>query len=97
MEEAAEGKSALSKAKQCHPALVLTDFQMPGMNGLELAQSIRNVKELRDVPILLMTAFDASLCDEAHGANDTIQKPIQLPLLFEKIEALISDASSAKR
>jgi len=91
VEEAAEGVSALSKAEQCHPALILTDFQMPGMNGTELVKSIRTRQDLRDVPILVMTAFDRSLCVDAlaKGANDTIQKPIQLPLLFRKIEALI--------
>src|SRR5690349_12107713 len=80
VEEASEGNSALRKAEQNRPALVLTDIQMPGMNGIELVHSIRSHKELRDVPILVMTAFDPSLCAKAlaKGANDTIQKPIQL-------------------
>jgi two-component system, chemotaxis family, chemotaxis protein CheY len=95
VEEAADGRSALRKAEESRPALVLTDIQMPGMNGLELVQSIRSLKELRDVPILVMTAFESSLCAEAltKGASDTIQKPIQLTLLFQKIEALLSNAA----
>lgn len=95
MEEAADGRSALRKAEESRPALVLTDIQMPGMNGLELVQSIRSLEELRDVPILVMTAFEPSLCAEAltKGASDTIQKPIELTLLFQKIEALLSNAA----
>jgi len=95
VEEATDGRIALKKAEQSRPAIVLTDIQMPGMNGIELVQSIRSLKELRDLPILVMTAFDPSLCAEAltKGANDTIQKPIQLSLLFQKIEALLSNAA----
>ncbi|HTG74482.1 MAG TPA: response regulator [Terriglobia bacterium] len=91
VEEAAEGSSALRKAEQNRPALVLTDIQMPGMNGIELVHSIRSHKELRDIPILVMTAFDPSLFAEAlaKGANDTIQKPIQLTSLFQKIATLL--------
>jgi CheY-like chemotaxis protein len=95
VEEAAEGSSALRKAEQNRPALVLTDIQMPGMNGIDLVHSIRSHKELRDIPILVMTAFDPSLCAEAlaKGANDTIQKPIQLTSLFQKIAALLCNAA----
>jgi CheY-like chemotaxis protein len=91
VEEAVEGSSALRKAEQNRPALVLTDIQMPGMNGIDLVHSIRSHKELRDIPILVMTAFDTSLSTEAlaKGANDTIQKPIQLTSLFQKIAALL--------
>ena len=94
MEEAAEGSSALRKAEKNRPALVLTDIQMPGMNGIELVHSIRSHKELRDIPILVMTAFDPSLLAEAlaNGANDTIQKPIQLTSLFETCSRIEDNA-----
>ncbi len=92
VEEAENGNSAIQKLEQTTPGLVLTDLQMPVMNGIELVQAIRRLGSLRDVPILVMTAFDTDLSQEAlrRGANDTIQKPIQLPLLFQKIETLLS-------
>jgi CheY-like chemotaxis protein len=92
VEEAENGNSAIQKLEQTTPGLVLTDLQMPVMNGIELVQAIRRHGNLRDVPILVMTAFETDLSEEAlrSGANDTIQKPIQLPLLFQKIETLLS-------
>src|SRR5262249_55807922 len=50
VEEASDGASALSKSQQCRPALILTDFQMPGMNGMELMESVRSLEGFRDVP-----------------------------------------------
>jgi two-component system chemotaxis response regulator CheY len=98
VEEAADGSSALAKAQEGHPALVLTDIQMPAMNGIELVESLRGLRQLRDVRILVMTAFDPSLSAEAitKGADDTIQKPIQLSVLFQKIQTLLRDATTER-
>jgi CheY-like chemotaxis protein len=92
VEEAENGNAAIVKLDQTNPGLVLTDLQMPVMNGIELVQAIRRRENLRHVPILVMTAFDTGLSEDAmrHGANDTIKKPIQLPLLFQKIEVLLA-------
>jgi CheY-like chemotaxis protein len=64
---------------------------MPIMNGIDLVQAIRSQESLHDIPILVMTAFDTGLSEEAlrQGANDIIRKPIQLALLFQKIERLL--------
>ena len=55
VEYAASGEEALARMKGAAPDLVLTDLTMPGMNGLELVQSLRT--HYPDVPVILMTAY----------------------------------------
>lgn len=82
---AIDGESALSKAIQNPPALILLDVQMPGMDGFETCRHLQADPETRDIPIIFMTA----LADTASkveglslGAVDYITKP------FEQAEVL---------
>lgn len=52
--DAKDGNEALEKMKEITVHLALIDFNMPGMNGLELAEKIREINQ--DVPIVLVTA-----------------------------------------
>jgi DNA-binding NtrC family response regulator len=59
--------------------LILTDFKLPGMNGLEFLKSIRRVKA--DVPVILMTAYgsiEAAVEAMRSGANNYVLKPFSL-------------------
>jgi CheY-like chemotaxis protein len=56
-EEAVNGLEAVEKARQCKPDLVILDFSMPVMNGLEAAKIIH--AEMPDVPIILFTQHAA--------------------------------------
>ena len=51
--EASNGKEAIEKAKQASPDVIVLDFQMPEMNGLDAAKEIR--RQSPDVPILMVT------------------------------------------
>jgi DNA-binding NarL/FixJ family response regulator len=68
--EAANGQEALEKAKECRPDLILVDFAMPVMNGLEVASELKHV--LPTVPIVMLTLFkDRFLEEEAYKAGVT--------------------------
>jgi signal transduction histidine kinase/ActR/RegA family two-component response regulator/PAS domain-containing protein len=74
------------------PDLILMDIQMPGMDGLETMQQIRQDLQLTDLPIIALTALamtgDREKCLAA-GANDYLTKPVKLKQLRETIQSLI--------
>lgn len=81
------------------PELALMDIRMPGPRGHEIAQRIRNVKPLKDIPIVLMTAFSLSEGERTamyreYGVDHIIHKP--LPDFFE-LKQLLDDISARKR
>jgi two-component system sensor histidine kinase ChiS len=56
---AADGKAALDKARESRPALVVSDYEMPVMSGFELVHALRRDPELRNVPVIMLTARDS--------------------------------------
>ncbi len=74
--EAEDGQSGIQVFKEEHPDLVLTDFRMPGMNGLEVLAEIHKINP--QIPVIVLTAFgDVALTIKSIqvGAFDYIEKP----------------------
>jgi len=84
---AENGKEGLAYVEQHKPDMVITDIEMPVMNGLEM---IRNIRERfgNDTPIIVVTAYQ----DDEHftaEADGYIYKPIESQQLFELMAALV--------
>jgi two-component system chemotaxis response regulator CheY len=78
--EACDGKDGLDKAKRHSVNLVITDLNMPVMNGLEFIRSLRQLPAYRGVPIVFLTTeSDDSMKQEAKAAGATgwITKPFK--------------------
>jgi two-component system chemotaxis response regulator CheY len=78
--EACDGKDGLAKAKSHSVNLVITDLNMPVMNGLEFIRSLRQLPAYRGVPIVFLTTeSDDSMKQEAKAAGATgwITKPFK--------------------
>jgi CheY-like chemotaxis protein len=58
---ASNGRAALERIRERRPALVITDFMMPVMTGLEFAEAVRTDSEIADIPIILLTGAQGSL------------------------------------
>jgi len=90
--EAADGFAALEKFRRQDFDLVLTDFNMPGMNGDELIRSIRQLSG--DIPIAVITTKgeekDRDLCLSA-GANGYLTKPVKWHELHEVVKRLLAN------
>lgn len=93
---AANGKEGLDAARKNRPTLILSDILMPVMDGYELAHTIKHDKELKNVPIILIT----SLMDRkdivrraAVVADGYFTKPYDDSYLLSKIEFLLSSSS----
>jgi CheY-like chemotaxis protein/anti-sigma regulatory factor (Ser/Thr protein kinase) len=89
---AKNGEEAIALTRTHKPNLILMDIQMPGMDGLEAMEKIRNDLQLVEVPIVAMTALamagdrDRSL---AAGANDYLSKPVRLKQLVATIQQFL--------
>ncbi len=91
IEEAEHGKQALAKLKKERYDFVITDWNMPEMDGLTLVKEIRNDPELKDIPILMVTAeAKKENVIEAlkAGVNNYIVKPFTPEVLKEKMEKI---------
>jgi two-component system KDP operon response regulator KdpE len=86
---ASDGREGLQKAYQVRPDLVLLDLMMPGMDGWEVCQRLR---ELSNVPIIMLTARsmkgDVVRGLEA-GADDYLTKPFSAAELYARIQAVL--------
>lgn len=76
---ASDGRSALEAAQHLRPDLILLDFQMPGMNGFEVLQRLRESPSTASIPTIIVTAKARQPSDVAKGLNlgadDFVQKP----------------------
>ena len=88
---AASAKTAIELARQRKPDLMLTDLQMPEVDGLELIRRCREDKELSDLPILAVTAYGNEKIEQARfaGADACLAKPINFTNLAQTIEAIL--------
>ncbi len=87
-EEAEDGGVALSKLETDQAALVLTDLNMPGMNGLELIDQMGRLALLENTPAILMTSQPMEdMSSEAYkaGALAVISKPYDISKLLEEV------------
>lgn len=89
---AKDGMEAVKLSMEERPALILMDIQMPGMNGLEAIREIKSRREIKDIPIIALTALamagDQERCLEA-GANDYMTKPVPLRRLKKVIRSYL--------
>jgi CheY-like chemotaxis protein len=93
---AEDGIEALDLARTSRPDLIITDVNMPRMNGIDLIKAIRNQDDgLAGVPILAVTAYGSSFCLEARdaGANEAIAKPLGYEQVQEVVGQLLTATS----
>jgi CheY-like chemotaxis protein len=87
---AADGAEALEKLGAREFDLILLDVIMPGMDGVETLQRLKEDERLRDIPVIMLSSLDevesAIRCIEA-GAEEYITKPVQSTLLEARIAA----------
>jgi len=85
------GRVALEQITNHPPDLVLLDVMMPEMNGIEVAQRIRQNTELPYIPILLITGYtDFAAGDGFEACADGfIQKPINFDVLLNHIRSIL--------
>ena len=94
---AQDGLEALELARADHPDLIITDVNMPRMNGIDLIRAVRDAHNgLSAVPIVAITAYGSSFCLEARdaGANEAISKPLGYEHVQEVVDSLLTESQS---
>jgi pilus assembly protein CpaE len=89
---AGDGIEALRQIRAKMPALIVTDVNMPNMNGFELTRRLRADHRTARVPIVMLSArkqADDILTGYAEGADEYIAKPVEMAVLSAKIDVLI--------
>lgn len=86
--KAHDGRAALIVAQQSLPDLVLLDYEMPEMDGLEVIAALRANPDTSGIPILLATASQVSV-EEISEADGFLAKPFHEKLLYEVVERIL--------
>ncbi len=91
--QAEDGRQALARVERQRFDLVLLDVVMPGLNGLEVLQTLRRTHPLTELPVIMATARDSS-ADVVQalklGANDYVTKPFDFPVVLARIQTQLS-------
>lgn len=85
---AVDGGQALETVRKLKPELVLLDIQMPVMNGLEVLKEMKNSPELKDIPVIMVSAYTSPediKQSMSLGASGFIKKPVIMDILLSSV------------
>lgn len=90
-----DGALLIDTVRQVHADLLILDIMMPGLNGLEIYDRIRSDPDIRDMPVLFVSAAAAQFGAEMaeRKITDIIAKPFDLNDLLDKVRQLCPPAS----
>ena len=85
---AEDGQEGISTAKLERPDLIITDLNMPRLDGIEMIRVLRDESEFRDVPIVALTAYGSEMGKKAMeaGANRSVRKPVAFDLFANDLK-----------
>jgi len=86
------GAEAFELACQEKPHIIVTDFQMPRMTGLELVEKLRQCEQTRDIPVILLTARNFAITQQQQEdlqISECISKPFSPKELLGNIEDIL--------
>ncbi|MCP3676415.1 MAG: response regulator [Deltaproteobacteria bacterium] len=92
LEIVSDGDSAITKAREISPDLVMADVSMPGKSGYEVCETIKSDPQLSHIPVLILAGTFEPIDDEELkrvGADDFIVKPFESQELIDKVWNLL--------
>jgi len=98
VDEAVDGQEALTRIAEAPPDLVLLDWMLPVMSGIEVCRQIRRRADTRDLPVIMVTARtddQDAVRGLNTGADDYITKPFNMEALLARMRALLRRAGAA--
>lgn len=98
--EAPDGLTGWQKTLSAHPDLVVSDVNMPVMNGIALCTKIKSDNRTRQIPVILLTAMtgeEEQLRGLEKGADDYIVKPVRFEIMLSRVRNLLTRRAPAKQ
>ena len=96
IERTGDGEEAILLARETPPDLVLLDWMIEGVSGIEVCRRLRRLPDTANVPIIMLTARgeeSEKVRGLATGADDYIVKPFSVPELLARVRALLRRAN----
>jgi two-component system, cell cycle response regulator DivK len=96
---AKDSNEAMKSAREHRPNLIIMDIQLPGISGIEITKAIKADDDLKDIPIIAVTAFASRRNqDEIReaGCVDILTKPFSVPELFEIVVKYLGDPEHSR-
>ena len=87
-----DGEKALKMLKENKPDLVILDWMLPSVSGLEICRNIRRDKNIKNIPIIMLTAKiteDDKILGLDSGADDYVTKPFSTAELASRVKAIL--------
>lgn len=97
---ARDGQAGFEQVLAQKPDLIITDVQMPRMNGLDLTRKLRETESTRATPIIMITTLNTMedrIAGIEAGADDFINKPFNKQILLLKIRNLLKSSALARQ
>jgi two-component system alkaline phosphatase synthesis response regulator PhoP len=94
------GADAFELAREVKPDVIVTDFQMPVMSGLELAEKLRQCEQTKDIPVILLTARNFAVTQEQQNQLQIakcLSKPFSPKELLGHIEDILHDKAVSQQ
>lgn len=94
---AENGAVALEYAKEIKPDIIVTDFQMPVMTGLELVENLRQDAETADIPVIMLTARGFAIEEDRRQElkiSACLSKPFSPRELLANVEEIVGQKTS---
>ena len=87
-----DGLAGLASARENNPDLIMLDLMLPGMNGYQVCRLLKFEEQLKDTPVIIVTAKDSERdreIAEQSGASLYVVKPLNYQTFPSQIEALL--------
>ena len=83
------GLKAISEVERLHPSVIILDWMLPEISGVEICKLIRSKPEIKAIPIIMLTAKsqeEDKIKGLSSGADDYVTKPFSIPELMARVK-----------
>ena len=94
------GNRAIAQIEANHPSVILLDWMLPEISGVEICKMIRNKPDIKNIPVIMLTAKgeeEDKVKGLSAGADDYVTKPFSIPELMARVKTNIRRAQNQLR